>query len=74
VTGITSRKSRQADLTQARASEIGNDLMHFGRPVPIAEKLDAVRAVTIEDIRRYLGAHPRDALSVLTLGPQALAS
>ena len=72
VTGITARREREADITHARADDIGNDLLHFGRPIPVEEKLEKIRAVTVEDIRRYLETHPRDALSVLTLGPKEL--
>jgi hypothetical protein len=36
------------------------------------EKLERVRAVTVEDVRRYLRVHPRDRLSVVTLGPRSL--
>ncbi len=72
VTAITSQKEREADITRARADNLANDLFYFDRPIPVAEKLAKVRAVTIEDIRRYLNAHPRNRLSVLALGPRAL--
>ncbi len=72
VAGIASRSEREADLTQARAEDLGDDLMYFGRPIPVAEKLAKVRAVTVEDIGRYLASHPRDRLSVLALGPKPL--
>jgi predicted Zn-dependent peptidase len=73
VIGITARKEREADLTHALASDLADDLLHFGHPVPVEEKLARIRAVTVEDIRRYLVSHPRDRLSVLTLGPRELA-
>lgn len=73
VTGIAARRQREADLTQARSEDLADDLFHFGRPIPIEEKLAKVRAVTVQDVARYLEAHPRDRLSVLTLGPKQLA-
>jgi predicted Zn-dependent peptidase len=71
-TGLVARAETRGETTSARCAEVGNDLFHYGRPVPIEEKLDAVRAVTVEDVRRYLHEHPRDQLSVLTLGPRQL--
>ncbi|MBN1344207.1 MAG: insulinase family protein [Phycisphaerae bacterium] len=73
VRGITARKEREADLSQARADELSDDLFHFGRPIPVDEKLARIRSVTVRDIGAYLAAHPRDRLSVLTLGPRQLA-
>jgi predicted Zn-dependent peptidase len=72
ITGITARKERESDLTHVRVSELADDLFYFGRPIPVEEKLAKVRAVTTDDIRRYLDSHPRDRLSVLTLGPRQL--
>jgi predicted Zn-dependent peptidase len=70
---IIARTETQGDITRAHAAEIADDLFHYGRPVPIEEKLDMVRAVTVADIHQYLEDHPRDRLCVLTLGPRALA-
>lgn len=72
IVGIAARKEREADLTHVLASDLADDLMHFGHPVPVEEKLAKIRAVTIDDVRRYLASHPRDRLSVLTLGPRQL--
>lgn len=71
-TGIIARSETHGEITRARASELSSDLFHFGRPVPIAEKNARIEAVTSDDIRRYLMEHPRDALSIVTLGPRAL--
>ncbi len=72
VVGITARQEREADLTNARVSDLADDLLHFGRPIPLEEKLARIRAVTADDIRDYLASHRRDRLSVLTLGPRQL--
>ena len=71
-TGILARAETRGDMTASHCAEIGHDLFHYGRPVPLEEKLDAVRAVTVEDVQRYLREHPRDRLSVVTLGPRQL--
>ena len=72
VTGIVANQETRGDATRARCAELASDLFFFGRPVPIEEKVAKVQAVTIEDIRRYLTLHPRDRLSVITLGPRPL--
>jgi predicted Zn-dependent peptidase len=71
-TGILARAKTRGEMTSSRCAEISNDLVHYGRPVPVAEKLEAVLAVTVEDVVRYLNDHPRDRLSVVTLGPKQL--
>jgi predicted Zn-dependent peptidase len=71
-TGITARQQTHGDITRARVSELGGDLFQFGRPVPQAEKLAKIEAVTIPDICRYLSEHPRRELCTLTLGPRPL--
>lgn len=73
ITGIVARSQTQGDVTRSRAAELVNDLFYYGHPVPLEEKLARVQSVTVEDIRRYLTAHPRAELSVVTLGPRSLA-
>jgi predicted Zn-dependent peptidase len=72
VTGIVARTETRGDITRARCGEMADDLFHYGRPVPPAEKLSWVQAVSIEHVKRYLSEHPRSELSVVTLGPRAL--
>lgn len=72
IRGIVARTATRGDITRAHTSELAADLFHYGRPVPIEEKLDRIRAVAIDDIRRYLATYKRNALSVVTLGPRAL--
>lgn len=72
VTSITANQETRGDTTSARCGELASDLFFFARPIPVEEKLDKVRRVTIADVRRYLGEHRRDRLCVMTLGPRAL--
>jgi hypothetical protein len=51
-----------------------NDLFFFGRPVPEAEKIARIQAVSMERIRAYLATHPRDRRCVQTVGPRPLAA
>lgn len=73
ITGIVANRETRGDGTRARCSELANDLFFFGRPVPTEEKLAKVSRVTVDSIQRYLQEHPRDQLSVVTLGPRPLA-
>jgi len=72
IAGLTTRLVTQGDITRARAAELADDLFYHGRPIPTEEKLARIRAVTLDDVRDYLAAHPRDRLSVVTLGPRPL--
>ena len=69
--GFIAKSQTHGDITRARTSELGSDLFHYGRPVPVEEKNAKITAVTIADVRRYLAEHPRDRRCVLTLGPKA---
>jgi len=62
----------RGDRTRARCAELTNDLFYYGHPVPAEEKLARVKAVTLEDIRRYLAERPWGPLSVVTLGPREI--
>ncbi len=59
------------DLTRARAGSLSDDLFHFSRPIGLAAKLAALRAVTVERVQEYARGLPRDRLCVATLGPLA---
>jgi predicted Zn-dependent peptidase len=72
ITGIVASKETRGDTTRSHCSELAGDLFFFGRPIPPEEKVAQVQAVTIDKIRRYLAAYPRDRLCVMTLGPRPL--
>lgn len=73
IAGLVTRARTRGDVTRARAAEAAEDLFYYGRVVSTDEKLSRISAVTIQDVRDYLAAHPRDGLSVVTLGPRKLA-
>lgn len=60
------------DLTRARAGGLSDDLFHFSRPIGLEPKLDAVRAVTVEQVRDYAARLPLDGVCTVTLGPRPL--
>ena len=71
-TRLIARTETMADMTRSRRNALAFDLFHHGRPVPIEERIEKIRAVAIDDLRAYLKAHSRDRLSIVTLGPQEL--
>ena len=71
-TTITAKVETRGSTTRSRCGELADDLFHRGRPVSHEEKLAWIRGVTVADIREFLAKHPRDRLSVVTLGPRAL--
>ena len=73
ITGIVASRETRGDTTRARCSELATDLFFYGRPLPPEEKIARVQAVTIDHVRRFLSTYPRDQVSVVTLGPRALA-
>lgn len=72
ITGIVAHHETRGDSTRAHCAELANDLFFFGRYLSDEEKIAKVEAVTVDGIRRYLTAYPRDQLCVLTLGPRPL--
>jgi len=72
ITTIVAQAHTRGDVTRARAHRLADDLFYYRRPIPIEEKIARIQAVTVADIQQYLKAHPRDRLSVVTLGPRKL--
>ncbi|MBW2735234.1 MAG: insulinase family protein [Deltaproteobacteria bacterium] len=71
-TGIVAESTTSGVSVQQRANDLMVDHFHLGRAVRAEEKLDEIRRVTVDDIRGYLKEHPRDSLSVVTVGPAPL--
>ena len=71
-TGLVAKMTTGGDLTRSRCGRMADDLFHYGHPVPPEEKMAKIKAVTVDDIQRYLSVHRRDELSVMTLGPRVL--
>jgi predicted Zn-dependent peptidase len=72
IVGLVARTQTRGDITRAKATELVNDLFYHSRPIPTEEKIDKVKTVDIKKVRDYLNSHPRDQLSVVTLGPRAI--
>lgn len=72
IAGIVTRFRTRGDVTRARAGEAAEDMFYYGHVIPTEEKLARIAAVKVKDVRDYLASHPRDRLSVVTLGPKKL--
>jgi len=70
--GLIAHYQTQDDLTRARAAGLGDDLFHFGRPVGLEARLEAIRKVTVERVVEYARRLPTDRPCVATLGPREL--
>ena len=72
IAGLLARAETRGAVSRAWCTELADSLFHYGRVVPRQETLNAIKAVTLQDVREYLAAFPRNSLSVLTLGPREL--
>ena len=72
-TGLAVRADVRSDLTRARCTEQSDDIMHYGKPKTMEEKLARYQAVSVQDIKDYAAQRlTHGGLSVVTLGPRAL--
>lgn len=71
-TGLIAESATSGASVQQRANDLLIDQFHLGHAVPAAKQREAIRAVTLDDIRAYLRNHPREALSIVTVGPSPL--
>lgn len=69
---LIAHKETEDDLTRARAGNLSDDLFHFSRPIQPQEELDAIRAVSVEQVEAYVRKLPRDCICVATLGTREL--
>lgn len=74
-TGIAVRTEIRNDVTRSQCSQLADDLAHFGRPVAWEDKLAALNAVSVRDVKEFCARMINvDSLSVVTLGPRALSN
>lgn len=72
ISGILAAAQTHGDTTRAKAVRVINDLFYLGQPVPIEAKLARIKAVTTGDVQQYLRRHPREQMSIVTVGPRCL--
>ena len=57
------------ESTSSRVESLAQQMLVHGRPIPVAELLQKLEAVRLEDIRRLARATPQARPTVVTLGP-----
>jgi predicted Zn-dependent peptidase len=57
------------ESTSSRAESLAQQMLVHGRPIPVAELLQKLEAVDLEDIKRVARATPQAQPTVVTLGP-----
>lgn len=71
-TGLLAERATDGASVGRKVGEMLIDQFHLGRVVSVADKERALQAVTVEHIQRYLEEHPRDELSIVTVGKEPL--
>ena len=71
-TGILAEKTTTGASVHQRAGELLRDHFHLGKAVPASERVSMVKSITIEDIKQHLSTHPREQLSIVTVGPRPI--
>lgn len=70
--GLIAQALTQDDITRTRAAGLSDDLFHFGRPVGLGPKIEAVRRVTVADVAARAREFDVARTCVATLGPREL--
>lgn len=70
ITGLVAQTQTRGDVTRVRANRMADDLFYHHSIIPQEQRLERIRSVTPDDIRRYLSHHPREQISIVTLGPK----
>lgn len=71
-TGILSQLVMQGESSSSRASALARDAFLLGEPRSLDAIKEAVQALSLEDVNRFLAQSARPSFTVLTLGPQPL--
>jgi predicted Zn-dependent peptidase len=72
VVGMRAGLVMQGESTAARAAAIAADQVVLGRPRTLEEIADRIRAVRPADLNHFLRYQPRQAMTVVTVGPGPL--
>ncbi len=73
IVGMKSRLVMQGESTSARARAIAADQYVYGRPRTLDESAAEVEAVTADQLRAFVKDHPPGPMTIVTIGPDALA-
>jgi len=70
--GMKSRLVMQGESSAARASAVAHDQYVHGRPRTLEEMIAEVEAVRLEQVNEYLSRRALGAMTMATIGPDAL--
>ncbi len=70
--GMKTRLVMQGESTRARASAIAMDQHTFGQPRTLDQLIAQVDAVTLDKLNEYVKANVPGAMTIITIGPDAL--
>jgi predicted Zn-dependent peptidase len=70
--GLKSALIMQQESSMSRSGSLASDWFYLGRVRPLDEISDALDALTPESVSAYAAAQELDAMTILTLGPNAL--
>jgi hypothetical protein len=62
----------QQESSAARAGGIGRQWYHLGRVRTLSEELDRLDRLSIASVEKWLGEHPPEDLSIVSLGREPL--
>lgn len=71
-TGLIADDVTSGASVQRRVGDLLVDHFHLGRAQPAEQRLAALRRVALADIQGYLRRHPRDSLSIVTVGREPI--
>ncbi|CAN5762997.1 pitrilysin family protein [soil metagenome] len=71
---LRSNMVMQNEASGARAGRLAADVLHVGRPRPLAEIMDALEGVGLDRVNEWLAARPEPHPTVVTLGPRELVA
>ena len=72
IVGLKSGLVMQGESTSARANAIAVDQYIYGSPRTLAERIDQVDAVTLDQLNAFLRDHPPGEMTIVTVGPEPL--
>ncbi|MEM8783188.1 MAG: pitrilysin family protein [Planctomycetota bacterium] len=72
IVGMKSRLVMQGESTEARSGALAGDFATFGFAKTLGQRAAEVDAVTLASLNEFVGAHRPDAMTIVTLGQEAL--
>lgn len=72
IVGMKSSLVMQGESTGSRAAAIASDVYVFGKPNRLIDTAAEIDAVTLDQLNAFIAEHPPGAMTIVTLGADAL--